>query len=314
MRYEIESRNDFGTGSQLIVRIPEEDLDKKALHTIQTDKPDFIFPFHCRNIDGEIEFVYQPGSMSKIQYHKSIVPVHEYCKLWFSLLDPLLGCGDWFMRPYSFVLDSNHIYFDDTKSAVCYAYIPSIYDCSDYNALKEAAVSLSKHVSIEDVSLENKVLRMIMKDFSPAELLQTLKQYETESIQASLPKTDISRENDQPAQHSKKQSSPGGDRSQTRAPQPHSTSHAAQATQVPPASKPSQALQKAASLPIPLKQEAIIVQPEIAVLEHDEYELIDGDSDSPLDIIINIPLKRKRAKSTEKQAKRKNAFSAFASR
>ena len=334
MRYEIENRSDFGTGAQLITKIPEIDLDKKALHTIQTDRPDFIFPFHYRNIDGEVEFVYEPGILKKIPYNPSAISVPEYCKLWYSLLDPLLSCADWFMKPYSFVLDPNYIFFDDASSSIRYAYIPSVHDCSDYNTLKEAAVSLSKHVSIEDVNLENRVLRSIMKDFSPAELLQTLKQYEAENARTEPQRPVVSPQNDQHAPQMKKQAHSGGDRSQARvssyqgdppyqydSPQHGESpyqgdSHTAQAGQPQQAQKAprSQALQKAPSLPMQLPQEAAQAKSDISILEHDEYELIDGDSDSPLDIIINIPLKRKRAKSADKQPKRKNAFSAFASR
>jgi len=64
MIYEIESKNDFLTGASLVVRIPEKELDKKALYTIQADKPGFILPFLHRRIDGQVELEYQIGQHS----------------------------------------------------------------------------------------------------------------------------------------------------------------------------------------------------------------------------------------------------------
>ena len=39
MIYRIESKSDL-TGAMLVIRFPEEDLDVKALYTIQADQPD----------------------------------------------------------------------------------------------------------------------------------------------------------------------------------------------------------------------------------------------------------------------------------
>lgn len=54
MRYEIENRNDL-SGAQLVIRFPEEDLDQKALYTIQAEPPGFLVPFRYRSIDGQAE-------------------------------------------------------------------------------------------------------------------------------------------------------------------------------------------------------------------------------------------------------------------
>ena len=180
MSYEIHYKNDLLAGASLVARIPEEVLDKKALYTINADRPDFLLPFRYRNIDGHVEFVYQIGTHNKLQYISGNRAPKEYAGLWVSILKPLLTCGDWFMDPCAFVLNAEYLYFNKAKGTVSYIYIPSAEGCSGYGALKEMAAEVSKLISVSDAALENKVLRAIMKDFNPNEFLQMLKAY-TES-------------------------------------------------------------------------------------------------------------------------------------
>lgn len=44
MIYPIEQKNDL-SGAMLVIRFPEEELDRKALSTIQADPPAFLVPF-----------------------------------------------------------------------------------------------------------------------------------------------------------------------------------------------------------------------------------------------------------------------------
>ena len=99
MIYDIQSKSDILTGTSLIIKIPEEDLDRKALYTILEDKPDFILPFRHRAVDGQIEFVYRVWAQSKLQYLAGDRNPQEYVGLWSGLLCPLFDCSDWFMRP-----------------------------------------------------------------------------------------------------------------------------------------------------------------------------------------------------------------------
>ena len=172
--YEILTKNDYLTGASVIIKIPESDLDKKALYTIQADKPEFLIPFSYRSVDGQIEFIYRIGTQSKLQYLSGLRSPKEYAALWSGLLAPLLDCGDWFMKQYSFVLSIDHLYYDREKKMICYIYIPSVQNCSEYSAIKEMAVEFSKHVSVANAELENMVLRAIMKDFNPKDFLQML--------------------------------------------------------------------------------------------------------------------------------------------
>ena len=177
MKYEIHSKSDFLTGSFLIVRIPENELDKTALKTIQADCPGFILPFSHRIIDGQAELVYQVGSQSKLRYISGCRTIKEYTELWSSLLQPLTECGDWFMNPYAFVLDADFLYYDKSRNIVNYIYIPAAEGCSDYSALKEMITEVSKMINVSDAVLENLILRAIVMNCTPTEILQMLKAY-----------------------------------------------------------------------------------------------------------------------------------------
>jgi len=179
--YEIKSKSDFQTGATLIVRIPEKEVDKKALYTILADKPDFILPFRHRAIDGEIEFIYQIGNRSKLAYLSGNRSVSEYTDLWSGILQPLLDCNDWFMNPYSFLFKTEYLYVDKNNSNVInFVYIPSVQNCSDYNMLKNMSTEIARQNRVTDINLENKVVWAI-QDFNPNEFLQMLKSYKTSS-------------------------------------------------------------------------------------------------------------------------------------
>jgi len=183
MNYEIQSRNDFITGSYLVIRIPENEVDKHALLTVQEDCPDFIIPFHYKNIDGKVECIYKVGTLCKLQYFSSVLTPGEYTRLWQGLLKPLLMCEDWFMNPGSFVINADYLYYDKEKNAVRYVYIPSTYVCSGNDAFYEMAAEVSKTITVSDAVLENKVLRAIIKDFNPLEFLKMLNDYVAEGLE-----------------------------------------------------------------------------------------------------------------------------------
>ena len=177
MKYEVQCKNDFLTGLSLAVKIPEIEVDRNALYTIQADCPDFILPFHFKNSNGYIELVYKVGTLCKLQYFSGDLSPKEYVQLWQSLLEPLLICTDWFMNPCSFLLNTDYLYYDKNKKSVSYIYIPSTDELLGYDAFYKMAVEVSKLMTVSDATLENKVLRAIMKDFNPLEFLQMLKNY-----------------------------------------------------------------------------------------------------------------------------------------
>ena len=174
--YDIQSRNDFQSGATLVVKIPEVDLDQKAFYTILAENPDFVLPFRYKSIDDQIEFTYLIGKHTKLAYFSGNRSPSEYADLWFSILQPLIECGDWFMTPYSFVLQPEYLYGDKTSLLTSFVYIPSVKACSDYDVLKNMITNIAKHNHVTDVALENKVVWAI-QDFSPNEFLQIIKPY-----------------------------------------------------------------------------------------------------------------------------------------
>ena len=189
MLYEIEMRSEL-SGATLVVRFPEEDLDRKALYTLESDMPEFLLPFRHRMINGMVECTYQIGSRVKLQYRSSDRSPGEYLQFWNSVLTPLLECEDWFLKPFSFVLDSRYIYIDKDKT-ICYVYIPSKEDCVEQSSLQELAVNLSKSNRVTDSSLENEVLWSIMQGFQPKEFLSMIQKRLSKNVPAAQPETRV---------------------------------------------------------------------------------------------------------------------------
>lgn len=175
MIYHVEDRTDL-SGVALAIRFPEEELDWKALYTIQAELPEFLVPFHYRNTDGQIECIYQPEDRRKLRYYLGNRSPEEYVKFWESILNPLLNCGDWFCKPSSFVLDAQYLFIDKDSAAVSYLYVPSKKNCMEPESLRAMAVELSHQVTVSDQALENRALRALMQDFQPRVFLQTLRQ------------------------------------------------------------------------------------------------------------------------------------------
>ena len=174
MRYEIQSINDLSSGAMLRVCFPEEELDRKALYTIQSEWPDFLLPFRYRNVDGMAECTYQLGSQIRLQYRYGDRQPEAYIQFWHRVLKPLLDCSDWFMNPMCFVLEPQHLYTDRDGDMVRYLYVPVKQACVEDNALQKMAAELSRRNPVTDPVLENKVLRAIMEDFQPRAFLQML--------------------------------------------------------------------------------------------------------------------------------------------
>lgn len=174
MMYDIQLKNDVASGAVLTIRFPEEDVDKKALYTIQSAQPEFLVPFFMRSVDGFAECTYQLGMRSELRHRFGRLPAKEYVKLWTLILQPLLDCEDWFLKPSSFVLDTNYLYVDKTGSVVSYIYIPSKTNCVEDDALKKMVSELSSKNSTNDEGLENQVWRALAQGFNPRNFLQML--------------------------------------------------------------------------------------------------------------------------------------------
>lgn len=173
MVYQIESKNDL-SGVMLLIRFPEAALDRKALATIENEHPPFLVPFTCRSVDGMIECSYRPGIRSKLQYRYGKRPVSAFVEFWSQILQPLLDCDDWFLKPFSFVLDSQYLYYDRDRDSTDYLYVPSLPDCVEFADLHRMVQELSHENQVEDQNLEIKVLQAIMQDFQPKQFLSML--------------------------------------------------------------------------------------------------------------------------------------------
>lgn len=174
MMYNIQMKNDISSGAVLTVRFPEDDIDKKALYTIQSDQPEFLVPFLLRNVDGYAECTYQLGMRSELRHRFGSHSSQEYVKFWTHILQPLLDCDDWFLKPSSFVLDTNYLYVDRSGAVISYIYIPCKAECMETGALKAMVTELSNKNSTNDQRLENQVWRALAQDFQPRNFLQML--------------------------------------------------------------------------------------------------------------------------------------------
>jgi len=177
MIYEFHSDSDFQTGATLITKVPESDIDEKALHTLLASPPRFALPFRHRNTDGHVEFTYLIGKNSKLVYMSGQFTPKDYAELWTSALSPLLEYDDWFLNPYSFVLDSEFLYYDRNDKSIKYVYVPSTRRVSDNSSLLKMVDDISDHFRVTDANLENTVLRAIRKDFNPTDFISMLKPY-----------------------------------------------------------------------------------------------------------------------------------------
>ncbi|MCL2365918.1 MAG: DUF6382 domain-containing protein [Oscillospiraceae bacterium] len=196
MSYKIECKNDTLTGETVTVTICESDLDKKALYTILFDTPKFILPFNYVHIDGEVRFVYQVGLHCKLQHLTGAWEKKEYIELWTSIINPLFDCKDWFMQSDGFLLKSEHIFYNQETKSVCFVYIPSIHCTSDQSSVQELVADVSELISVDDAYLENKLLKAIMKNFDPEDILKLLRSYIPEadilSERSYLPESQVS--------------------------------------------------------------------------------------------------------------------------
>lgn len=178
MKYEIVTKANPLSGINLLVKFPEEDLDEKALYTIQHDCPGFLVPFRYQAVDGEIVLTYQPGERSKLRFFNGPKAPDEYVKFWERLLQPLLDCDDWFLKPFSLVMDPEYLY-QDKAGVISYLYIPTKSDYSAHDDLQNMMYQLGQANSTGDSQLENVVLHMLVKKVQPKTFLDTLQQRKT---------------------------------------------------------------------------------------------------------------------------------------
>ena len=156
-------------------------------YTIQADKPEFLIPFTVRTIDGNIECTYQLGNSSKLLYRFGQREPMEYLHFWEEILRPLLDCDDWFMNPFSFLLDMNYLYTDMSVSQVYYIYIPSKEPCADYDTLQALIREMAQKNPVSNDKILNKILIAIMQGVTPKDLLELMKTEVSRSAELIVP-------------------------------------------------------------------------------------------------------------------------------
>lgn len=187
MRYELSEKQEL-SGMSLVVGFPQEELDKKAFYTMQGDRPPFALPFSYVSIDGRMECSYHPGSMTRLKYRYGEHDVKTYISLWEGILRPLIDCGDWFAKPFSFVLSAEQL-FIDKNGQIGYIYVPTAPDCSRYEDLTAMVSEIAKQNHVTDARLEVQVLQAIMQDFRPEAFLDMLRKYGSEQKPAGVSPT-----------------------------------------------------------------------------------------------------------------------------
>jgi len=165
--YDIHVKDNLRAEAGLVVEVPEGDVDKKALYTLLNDMPDFLLPFSYRLVDGVCEFTYQVGNRTKMTYMSGPRNPTDYFDMWQGLIKPLIDCGDWFMKTFSFVLDYDHVYYDKNGKLLKYIYIPTVTDYSDFTSLRTMVMAVVKQNRVTDAVLENKVLLWALQDSTP---------------------------------------------------------------------------------------------------------------------------------------------------
>ena len=131
-----------------------------------------------------VECTYQTGRCAKLKYYfeDKGKTLHEYTRFWQQIIQPLLDCGDWFMSPFNFVLDTQYLYTEEKNANVKYLYIPMRHPYETMEHLRDLVIELVHKNPVDDPEIENMVLRAIMQQFQPYAFLQMLKDAEAKKL------------------------------------------------------------------------------------------------------------------------------------
>ena len=121
--------------------------------------------------------MYQIGTLCKLKFITGSRDAGSYASLWTSIIRPLLDCGDWFMHPYGFKFDIEYLYYDKQSEQIRLVYVPTNKNVSTHDNFKEMAADITRIISVDDPALENKILRAIMKNSNPNELMEILRTF-----------------------------------------------------------------------------------------------------------------------------------------
>ena len=176
MEYTIESKQGMQGEAMLSVLIPEEQVDEKALYTIESDRPEFLVPFHYRYVDGSVELIYTPQKRLSLLFFAGSRPQQDYIDLWKKIVRPLERCEDWFMRRDCFVMDLQYVFLDKDTGEISYLYVPAKQAEQGTAGIRLFLQRVAKQFTTDNAGLTVRVLESLLEErpFQPEEFLQML--------------------------------------------------------------------------------------------------------------------------------------------
>lgn len=172
---QIQRETSIRAGETIIIRIPDDQIDKNAFLTIQHEKPHFLLPFTTKQVDNEIVMTYTLEKAVKLSFRLGGIDRRNHIDAFIDLLKVLVeDCDDWFMKFNSFVLETDYLY--EAEGNIKLLYVPTITPYSGLSQLNQLVSDLFRACKMNDLNLENRILRE-MQDFQPAQMLRSLREY-----------------------------------------------------------------------------------------------------------------------------------------
>ncbi|MCR8657860.1 FHA domain-containing protein [Paenibacillus sp. T3-5-0-4] len=102
------------------------DMNALEMNMLSANIVHTFLPFDWNEIDNEIVFVYRIQHFKLLThfYQPGSIKMIDYYSLLLSLLDALVTCYDYMLRPQCCLLDEKLIYFDPTNNSIRLVYLP----------------------------------------------------------------------------------------------------------------------------------------------------------------------------------------------
>lgn len=108
------------------VPFTSRDMNSLEINMLSANAVHTFLPFDWNEIDNEIVFVYQIQHFKLLThfYQPNSIKMIDYYSLLLSLLDALVTCYDYMLRPQCCLLEEELIYFDPTNNSIRLVYLP----------------------------------------------------------------------------------------------------------------------------------------------------------------------------------------------
>lgn len=146
------------------------DMNSLEMNMLSANTVHTFLPFDWNEIDNEIVFVYRIQHFKLLThfYQPRSIKMIDYYSLLLSLLDALVTCYDYMLRPQCCLLDEKLIYYDPTNNSIRLVYLPvQEQDHKEDHQLLLLAVRWSQLV--DDLQFEGyqKILQLIGSQHFP---------------------------------------------------------------------------------------------------------------------------------------------------